>query len=182
MQLAFREANSGWLLRIEATDSQGRFAIPDARPGLYSLEVTSPHSSHRSSHSVELNPLAYVTPLQITSGRSPCGLGEPRSSGCTRPTLQVGHLAGRLIDPNGAAIPGAGIYLFDERGDEFDWFQADANGHFGPLRLPVGGYQMLAHSSGFSSFRAAVTITPTGVSKLLEVEMSIDGACSKLIH
>jgi hypothetical protein len=108
LQLAFRGANRCRLLRIGTNDSQGHFAFPQARPGPYSMEVTSPQSSHWSSYSVELNPLVSEAPLPVISGPAPCGVHEPRSSGSTCPTLQLGRLAGRLMDPSGASIPGTG--------------------------------------------------------------------------
>jgi hypothetical protein len=63
-----------------------------------------------------------------------------------------GTIAGSILDPSGAAIPGAGITITNtERGQVVRTIKADAGGsYFAPL-IPVGVYSIKVEAPGFKS-------------------------------
>jgi hypothetical protein len=63
-----------------------------------------------------------------------------------------GTIAGSILDPSGAAIPGAGITITNtERGQVIRTIKSDAGGsYFAPL-IPVGIYSIRVEATGFKS-------------------------------
>src|SRR6266480_2727318 len=68
-------------------------------------------------------------------------------------TLQAqelrGKITGRVMDPNGAAVPGANVKVTDVARSTTTTFTTNADGLFDALYLLAGTYQVVVEASGF---------------------------------
>ena len=79
-------------------------------------------------------------------------------------TASTGALAGKILDPSGAVVPGAEIQLTNPNSSEFRSQTSDGGGNFRFLLLPPGKYLLQANKTGFAAVRlpdVTVLITET---------------------
>src|SRR5271155_5538721 len=79
-------------------------------------------------------------------------------------TASTGALAGKILDPSGAVVPGAEIQLTNPNSSEFRSQTSDGGGNFRFLLLPPGKYLLQANETGFAAVRlpdVTVLITET---------------------
>src|SRR5277367_6536066 len=68
-------------------------------------------------------------------------------------TASTGALAGKILDPSGAVVPGAEIQLTNPNSSEFRSQTSDGGGNFRFLLLPPGKYLLQANKTGFAAVR-----------------------------
>jgi Carboxypeptidase regulatory-like domain/TonB dependent receptor len=80
-------------------------------------------------------------------------------------TSSTGSLTGSVVDPSGAAVPGAVVRLTNQETGATDSTTSDGEGSFSFLLLPPGDYQVQASKAGsiplIGSATASVTVTET---------------------
>src|SRR5271170_2073677 len=79
-------------------------------------------------------------------------------------TASTGALAGKILDPSGAFVPGAEVRLTNPNSSEFRLQTSDGAGNFHFLLLPPGKYELEANKTGFAPVRlpdVTVLITET---------------------
>ncbi len=80
------------------------------------------------------------------------------AAGAAALPAQPGALAGRVLDPSGAVVPGAAITLVAPDGTTSE-HRTDASGRFSIAQLPAGDYRLVITSAGFSVVDRAVVVT-----------------------
>jgi hypothetical protein len=68
-------------------------------------------------------------------------------------TASTGALAGKVLDPTGAVIPGAEIHLMNRQTSDTDSVTSDGAGNFHFLLLPPGNYELQVNKTDFASMR-----------------------------
>jgi hypothetical protein len=90
---------------------------------------------------------------------------EPQSGGLAGGSA----IAGVIVDPNGAVIPGASVSLRNESTGQTFSVSTDSYGNFARAGLPAGNYTVTANAAGFNTLN--VTNTPLGRTLKLELEV-----------
>jgi hypothetical protein len=90
-------------------------------------------------------------------------------------TLIPGHtmLAGRIMDPNGGAIPGATVQAFDAAGSMIAQTTADASGVYGFETLPEGAVRLQAEAAGFNRISVTGVRVESGRTAQQEIRMMV---------
>src|SRR5208283_6197091 len=65
-------------------------------------------------------------------------------------TASTGALAGKVLDPSGAVIPGAEVHLMSHQTGDSDAATSDGAGNFHFLLLPPGSYELQVSKTGFA--------------------------------
>ncbi len=91
-----------------------------------------------------------------------------------RAQTATGRLAGRVIDPGGAVIPGAGLTLVNEETGVKSSARSGADGGFIVALLEPGPYRLAAAMSGFKRYERRVVIA-TGETAELEIRLELGG-------
>jgi outer membrane receptor protein involved in Fe transport len=88
----------------------------------------------------------------------------------------TGNIEGRVLDPKGAAIPGATITATNQQTGLEKTTSSDSEGNYRLILLPPGQYTIRANAQGFSPAESRdVTVTVGGASSL-DVKLSVGGA------
>lgn len=90
-------------------------------------------------------------------------------------------LSGLVHDVNGAAIPNANIFLFDQARKLVERLRSDRAGKFALHHSLSGTYGMVVSAPGFSHFRGNAEFKPMGDTagrSSLKVRLGLAGDCS----
>jgi hypothetical protein len=88
----------------------------------------------------------------------------------------TGNIEGRVIDPNGAVIPGASVTATNMATGFERSATADGDGNYRIILLPPGAYNVRATASNFSPAQAANVIVTVGGKTTLELMLAVGGA------
>ncbi|MGH9804374.1 MAG: TonB-dependent receptor [Candidatus Acidiferrales bacterium] len=91
---------------------------------------------------------------------------EPRASNVSF------ELAGRVLDPTGAVIPGAQVTLFSQGHSPLRSVSTDGEGRFYLSGVSAGSYELVARSSGLESASVAVSV-PASAGRPLEMTLRV---------
>lgn len=86
-------------------------------------------------------------------------------------------LAGSVLDPSGAAIPGATVHLHRKSGDLET--TTDALGHY-TLALPPGNYELTANAKGFRTLTRPALTVPTSHNAAFNITLEIATASEEI--
>ena len=86
-------------------------------------------------------------------------------------TASTGALAGIVLDPSGAVIPGAEVHLTSQQTGDTAAATSDGAGNFHFLLLTPGSYQLQVSKAGFALLRLSSTNVP--VTETLRVELHL---------
>ena len=123
---------------------------------------------------LELSPQTYEPGGEGVGYGSGSGRGTGDGSGGTR-------IAGVVIDPNGAVIPGASITIRNETNGQSFSLNSDSNGRFSQSGLSPGTYSVMANAPGFNTLNVrnarpggnlSLRLEVGGVSSVVEVTAS----------
>jgi len=90
-----------------------------------------------------------------------------------------GSVEGTITDPQGAAVPGAALTLFNsDTGLKLE-ATSDENGLFHFPVVPVGSYRLIAEHSGFAKYAANVTVD-VGAAINVPVQLTIGTQASSV--
>jgi len=159
------------------TDHLGNFDFGNVSPGLYFLRIrTAPNQAWTPEGDIpiEVNATASTKKLDLELSESSCGLMYSNHLDC-KPLdeIQVSSLCGRVIDPSGAVIPHATVFLreSDREGDASVLLNTRSNnsGDFALAPVADGRYLLLIKSTGFTSARIPVhLIAPRNTPQCVE--------------
>jgi len=74
-------------------------------------------------------------------------------------TVNFASLSGRVVDPQGAVVPGARVSARHTQTNVAGEVTTDADGRFRFPYLKVGPYEVVVHQDGFADAKRAVTLT-----------------------
>src|SRR5438067_1123840 len=74
-------------------------------------------------------------------------------------TINTGSISGRVIDPQGALVPGAAVVARQTDTNVTAETTSDPQGRFRFAYLRVGRYEIKAHLQGFADAARALTVT-----------------------
>ena len=174
--LQLLEGVSGRKLRTANTDENGAFEFPGVGSGLYFLRLTG-LAGLDGVIPISVEPSVATASLDLDLGWTSCGLFYSDRRQCPQTDLHVDRLAGRVVDPTGAAIPGAEVLLSDVSGKLMQRLRNQNTGEFGSLRPADGTYQLAVRANGFTTLRRTLIVDPNGASSL-EVRLGVLGLCS----
>ncbi len=83
-----------------------------------------------------------------------------------------GSLKGQVIDPSGAAVPGATVTLTGPNG-VVKVAQSDNNGAYSVVGLPPGKYTVRVIAAGFDLFEGSIADLPSGRASTFDVKMAV---------
>jgi hypothetical protein len=83
-----------------------------------------------------------------------------------------GSLKGQVLDPSGAAVPGATVTLTGPNG-VVKVAQSDNNGNYSVVGLPPGKYTIRVIAAGFDLFEGSIADLPGGRASTFDTKMSV---------
>jgi hypothetical protein len=83
-----------------------------------------------------------------------------------------GSLKGQVLDPSGAAVPGATVTLTGPNG-VVKVAQSDNNGNYSVVGLPPGKYTVRVIAAGFDLFEGSIADLPGGRASTFDAKMSV---------
>ena len=89
----------------------------------------------------------------------------------------VSSLSGRVVDPSGAAMPGASVVVRNTA-TGVEWsLAAGGDGRFQMLSLPPGSYEVVitARDAGFAPWRVSDLALPVGQVAYVDAELRVGG-------
>lgn len=100
---------------------------------------------------------------------------------CTSATLAqsqatTGNIEGRVVDPNGAAVPGANVTATNQETGFEKTATSDSEGNYRVIQLPPGPYTVKAAGPGFSQMELRDVTVTVGSKTPLDLNLSIGGA------
>jgi outer membrane receptor protein involved in Fe transport len=87
----------------------------------------------------------------------------------------TGNIQGRVLDPNGAAIPNVNITAKNQDTGIERTTTSGSDGNYRLVLLPPGNYQVTASASGFAKGVYNLTVT-VGAEKTLDISLAVGGA------
>jgi hypothetical protein len=98
----------------------------------------------------------------------------------TRAQVTTGTIAGRLLDPQGGALPGATVTARQTETGLQRTTTADAQGRYTLPALPPGSYELRAELQGFRALiRSGITLT-IGQTAVVDLTMQVGGVAEQL--
>jgi len=88
-------------------------------------------------------------------------------------TASTGALAGKVLDPSGAVIPGAEVHLMSHQAGDADAATSDGAGNFHFLLLPPGSYELQVSKTGFAHLHLNNINVPVTETIRLELHLRI---------
>jgi outer membrane receptor protein involved in Fe transport len=88
----------------------------------------------------------------------------------------TGNIEGRVVDPNGAAVPGAGITATNQETGFEKTATSDSEGNYRVILLPPGPYTVRATGQGFTQTELRDVTVTVGSKTPLDLNLSIGGA------
>jgi outer membrane receptor protein involved in Fe transport len=88
----------------------------------------------------------------------------------------TGNIEGRVLDPNGAAVPGATVTATNQQTGLEKTATADSEGNYRIILLPPGTYAVKATGQGFSAWETREVAVTVGSRTPLDVNLSVGGA------
>jgi hypothetical protein len=88
-------------------------------------------------------------------------------------TASTGALAGKVLDPSGAVIPGAEVHLMNHQAGDADAATSDGAGNFHFLLLPPGSYELQVSKTGFAHLHLNNINVPVTETIRLELHLRI---------
>ena len=92
---------------------------------------------------------------------------------------QTARISGQVLDPQGAAVPGAVVQLLNQETKVKSEATADATGHYTVPYLTAASYQVMLHVEGFSDYETIV-ILGMGQALDLDIQLSLPSAKSEV--
>ena len=92
---------------------------------------------------------------------------------------QTARISGQVLDPQGAAVPGAVVQLLNQETKVKSEATADATGHYTVPYLTAASYQVMLHVEGFSDYETVVVL---GMGQALDfdIQLSLPSAKSEV--
>jgi outer membrane receptor protein involved in Fe transport len=88
----------------------------------------------------------------------------------------TGNIEGRVLDPNGAAVPGSTVTATNQQNGLEKTATADSEGNYRLILLPPGTYVVKATGKGFSPWETREVAVTVGSMTPLDVNLSVGGA------
>lgn len=165
LSLSLLEGASGKEIDSTHADEKGRFSFEQSpAPGLYFIRLNPSGLTGWSGEQIEGLIAVEVSPnaaqnqpfLDVDFGWSSCGLEYRQEQ--TPPDISVDRLCGTVVDPPGAAIQGAHVWLLSSKtaNQIVDQTTSTSTGSFNLSKAERGDYRLLIKSPGFSPFLALV--------------------------
>ena len=85
----------------------------------------------------------------------------------------MGALQGRVLDPSGAALPGASIVVRDSATGFTSVVATDAEGRYYVAAIPAGAYQVTAQAQGFRSERIESLTVEVGRTLVRDFQLAV---------
>ena len=101
-----------------------------------------------------------------------CGQFHPAAAAVPAATPRVYELTGRVLDPSGAVVPGAGVTLFSQGHSPVGSAVTDEEGHFLLQNVSAGSYELVARSVGLEPTSMAIGV-PAATAQPLEIVLQV---------
>jgi outer membrane receptor protein involved in Fe transport len=88
----------------------------------------------------------------------------------------TGNIEGRIVDPNGAAVPGSTVTAINQQTGLEKTATSDSEGNYRIILLPPGTYTVKATGQGFSQAELREVAVTVGSKTPLDVSLSVGGA------
>src|SRR5436190_18490989 len=88
----------------------------------------------------------------------------------------TGNIEGRVLDPNGAALPGATVTATNQQTGFEKTATADSEGNYRVILLPPGPYTVRATGQGFKQTELRDVNVTVGSKTPLDVNLGVGGA------
>lgn len=176
LSIDLKRGMTGRILKSGQSDGNGAFDFGNATPGIYFLNLKG-----LGPIAIDVDPDAPTDQLDLELSYSSCGLSYKDRSQCPQGDLRLSRLRGHVVDPTGAAIPDAGVLLFDEAGMLVESVTSGRGGDFSFSHSPGDAYQLVVRRQGFTTTRATLhgqSADTQSQADQLRVELGVGGSCS----
>src|SRR5262245_241751 len=89
--------------------------------------------------------------------------------------LGTGELRGRVMDPQGAMLPGATIVAKNEGSGQFRETVSSTDGTFSMIALTPGNYELTATLSGFKKYQRGAVRVEVGKATAIDINLPLGG-------
>jgi hypothetical protein len=168
------DLRSGQKTTRQQTNDRGEFDFEISTPGFYMILANS-----SGQIIVDVDSSARSERIDLNVGLPRCGVLFADRNRCGLGPFSMERLAGQVVDPSGAVIPGALINLFDASNTAVEQMSTDTAGKFASSRNLIGSYELVIERPGFKIYHAMVRLgTARGAQgSLATIALSLGSAC-----